>query len=160
MVQFAEAFAHEAIVATLRLPALLQPAAQAFGRTGAELGRFKAAYKSQMELYLHWLDKNERQPDELPPLGIVLCAERNREQVELLETRRIGHPRGRVPYGVTPTRCAAPATAGGHRVGTSSIRTEEQGMNFVVSLIRQSGRTIFQSLLGYRSRPWPSSPKA
>lgn len=26
-----------------------------------KLGRFKAAYKGQMELYLKWLDKHERQ---------------------------------------------------------------------------------------------------
>lgn len=50
-----------------------------------KLGRFKHAYKSQMELYLRWLDKYERQPDELSPLGIILCAEKNTEQVELLE---------------------------------------------------------------------------
>jgi predicted nuclease of restriction endonuclease-like (RecB) superfamily len=50
-----------------------------------KLGRFKHAYKSQMELYLRWLDKYERQPDELPPLGIILCAGKNTEQVELLE---------------------------------------------------------------------------
>ena len=50
-----------------------------------KLGRFKHAYKSQMELYLRWLDKYERQPDELSPLGIILCAGKNTEQVELLE---------------------------------------------------------------------------
>ncbi len=50
-----------------------------------KLGRFKHAYKSQMELYLRWLDKYERQPEELSPLGIILCAEKNTEQVELLE---------------------------------------------------------------------------
>lgn len=50
-----------------------------------KLGRFKPAYKSQMELYLRWLDKYERQPDERPPLGIILCADKNQEQVELLE---------------------------------------------------------------------------
>jgi predicted nuclease of restriction endonuclease-like (RecB) superfamily len=50
-----------------------------------KLGRFKPAYKSQMELYLRWLDKHERQPDERPPLGIILCADKNQEQVELLE---------------------------------------------------------------------------
>jgi predicted nuclease of restriction endonuclease-like (RecB) superfamily len=50
-----------------------------------KLGRFKNAYKSQMELYLRWLDKYERQPDERPPLGIILCADKNKEQVELLE---------------------------------------------------------------------------
>jgi hypothetical protein len=35
-----------------------------------KLGRFKAAYKGQMELYLRWLDKHEREQNELPPLGI------------------------------------------------------------------------------------------
>ena len=50
-----------------------------------KLGRFKHAYKSQMELYLRWLDKYERQPEELSPLGIILCAGKNTEQVELLE---------------------------------------------------------------------------
>ncbi|WP_444815042.1 PDDEXK nuclease domain-containing protein [Variovorax brevis] len=50
-----------------------------------KLGRFKHAYKSQMELYLRWLDKYERAPGELPPLGIILCAEKNDEQIELLE---------------------------------------------------------------------------
>lgn len=50
-----------------------------------KLGRFKHAYKSQMELYLRWLDKHERQPDERSPLGIILCADKNQEQVELLE---------------------------------------------------------------------------
>jgi predicted nuclease of restriction endonuclease-like (RecB) superfamily len=55
-----------------------------------KIGRFKHAYKSQMELYLRWLDKYERAPDELPPLGIILCADKNDEQVELLELRQSG----------------------------------------------------------------------
>ncbi|NRF65367.1 DUF1016 domain-containing protein [Aquincola sp. S2] len=55
-----------------------------------KLGRFKSAYKSQMELYLRWLDKHERQDDELPPLGIILCAQKNEEQVELLELDSAG----------------------------------------------------------------------
>lgn len=50
-----------------------------------KLGRFDARDKGQMELYLRWLDRNERQPDENPPLGLILCAEKNEEQVELLE---------------------------------------------------------------------------
>ncbi|HFH4641230.1 TPA: hypothetical protein ACGJT4_007208, partial [Pseudomonas aeruginosa] len=29
---------------------------------------FKAAYKGQMELYLRWLDKHEREPEEASPL--------------------------------------------------------------------------------------------
>ena len=50
-----------------------------------KLGRFDARDKGQMELYLHWLDKYERQPDESQPLGLILCADRNQKQVELLE---------------------------------------------------------------------------
>jgi hypothetical protein len=37
-------------------------------------GNFKAEYKGQMELYLRWLAKYEREVDEEPPLGIILCA--------------------------------------------------------------------------------------
>jgi predicted nuclease of restriction endonuclease-like (RecB) superfamily len=50
-----------------------------------KLGDFMASYKGQMELYLRWLDKNERGLDEAPPLGIILCAGKKREQIELLE---------------------------------------------------------------------------
>jgi predicted nuclease of restriction endonuclease-like (RecB) superfamily len=38
-----------------------------------KVGEFKAAYKGQMELYLRWLDKHEREPEEASPLGIILC---------------------------------------------------------------------------------------
>ena len=55
-----------------------------------KLGRFKAAHKSQMELYLRWLDRHERERDELPPLGIILCAQKNAEQVELMEIDAAG----------------------------------------------------------------------
>lgn len=50
-----------------------------------KLGRFDARDKGQMELYLRWLDRHERRADENPPLGLILCADRNDEQVELLE---------------------------------------------------------------------------
>ena len=49
-----------------------------------KIGRFKAGYKSQMELYLNWLDKYERRPGEAAPIGLILCAEAGIEQVELL----------------------------------------------------------------------------
>ena len=55
-----------------------------------KVGPFKAAYKGQMELYLRWLDKHERQPGEEPPLGIILCTGGKREQVELLELGKAG----------------------------------------------------------------------
>lgn len=55
-----------------------------------KLGRFQAKHKGQMELYLKWLDRYERQPDEMPPVGLILCAETSREQVELLEMYKDG----------------------------------------------------------------------
>lgn len=50
-----------------------------------KLGRFDARDKGQMELYLRWLDRHERQAHENPPLGLILCADTNQEQVELLQ---------------------------------------------------------------------------
>jgi predicted nuclease of restriction endonuclease-like (RecB) superfamily len=55
-----------------------------------KLGRFKAAHKGQMELYLKWLDKHERQSGEEAPIGLILCAESSREQVELLQMHKDG----------------------------------------------------------------------
>lgn len=48
-------------------------------------GDFKAEYKGQMELHLRWLAKYEQEADENPPLGIILCAGKKQEQIELLE---------------------------------------------------------------------------
>ncbi len=55
-----------------------------------KLGSFKAEYKSQMELYLHWLAKHEQEADEAPPIGIILCAGKKQEQIELLELGKSG----------------------------------------------------------------------
>lgn len=55
-----------------------------------KLGNFRPEYKSQMELYLRWLQKHDQEPDELPPLGIILCAGKKQEQIELLELDRSG----------------------------------------------------------------------
>ncbi|WP_205623568.1 PDDEXK nuclease domain-containing protein [Anditalea andensis] len=43
------------------------------------MGKFKAAYKGQMELYLKWLQKNEMQSGEKKPIGFILCAEKKHE---------------------------------------------------------------------------------
>jgi len=53
-----------------------------------KLGRFKAAYKGQTELYLRWLAKHETEEGEESPLGLILCAEGSHEQIELLELDR------------------------------------------------------------------------
>ena len=55
-----------------------------------KLGNFKAEYKGQMELYLRWLARHEQQPGEETPLGIILCAGKKEEQIELLELGRSG----------------------------------------------------------------------
>ena len=55
-----------------------------------KIGEFKAAHKGQMELYLRWLDKHEREPEEASPLGIILCTGKKREQIELLELDKSG----------------------------------------------------------------------
>lgn len=55
-----------------------------------KLGKFEASHKGQMELYLKWLNKYEKQEGEKEPIGLILCAERNQEQVELLEMHKDG----------------------------------------------------------------------
>jgi predicted nuclease of restriction endonuclease-like (RecB) superfamily len=55
-----------------------------------KLGKFQAKYKGQMELYLKWLNRYERQEGENEPIGLLLCTEGNREQIELLEMHKDG----------------------------------------------------------------------
>jgi predicted nuclease of restriction endonuclease-like (RecB) superfamily len=55
-----------------------------------KIGNFHPEYKGQMELYLRWLAKYEQESDELPPLGIILCAGKKQEQIELLELDKSG----------------------------------------------------------------------
>jgi hypothetical protein len=50
-----------------------------------KLGRFKHSYKSQMELYLRWLEKYEKNESEESPIGLILCAEKSAEVIELLQ---------------------------------------------------------------------------
>ena len=50
-----------------------------------KLEDFQAAHKGQMELYLRWLNKYEKQPGEEAPIGLILCEKAGDETVELLE---------------------------------------------------------------------------
>ena len=50
-----------------------------------KLEAFQPAHIGQMELYLRWLDKHERAPGEESPIGLILCASADAEQVELLQ---------------------------------------------------------------------------
>src|ERR1019366_5578604 len=50
-----------------------------------KLGKFEAADKGQMELYLGWLKRHACEPDEAEPLGMILCAGKSEEHIALLE---------------------------------------------------------------------------
>ncbi|MVX61521.1 DUF1016 family protein [Enterorhabdus mucosicola] len=49
-----------------------------------KLGKFEAAYKGQMELYLRWLEKYEMVEGEKTPIGLILCSGKNDEHIELM----------------------------------------------------------------------------
>ena len=55
-----------------------------------KLGEFKPAHKGQMELYLRYLDKYERRTNEEPPIGLILCAGKKHETIELLDLEKSG----------------------------------------------------------------------
>ena len=55
-----------------------------------KIGDFDPAYKGQMEWYLNWLDKNERLPNEEKPVGIILCAGKDQDDIEYLEMDKTG----------------------------------------------------------------------
>jgi predicted nuclease of restriction endonuclease-like (RecB) superfamily len=55
-----------------------------------KLGKFAPADLGQMEFYLRWLKKHEIRRGEEEPLGLILCAEKSDERVELLELEKRG----------------------------------------------------------------------
>lgn len=55
-----------------------------------KIGKFKPSYQGQMNFYLKWLNRHERQADENPPIGLILCTEASRDQIELLELHKDG----------------------------------------------------------------------
>ena len=55
-----------------------------------KVGDFDAADKGQMELYLAWLKRFECEPDEAEPLGMILCAGKSDEHVELMDLQKSG----------------------------------------------------------------------
>ncbi len=50
-----------------------------------KLDKFQAAYKGQIELYLRWLEKYEMMEGENSPIGLILCASKKHEHIELLQ---------------------------------------------------------------------------
>ncbi len=55
-----------------------------------KIGEFQASDKGQMELYLRWLAKHEQAVGEETPLGLILCAGKSTEHVELLQLEKSG----------------------------------------------------------------------
>jgi predicted nuclease of restriction endonuclease-like (RecB) superfamily len=55
-----------------------------------KLGKFEAADKGQMELYLGWLKRYACEPEEAEPLGMILCAGKSEEHIALLELQKSG----------------------------------------------------------------------
>lgn len=55
-----------------------------------KLDKFKPEHKGQVELYLRWLNKHERNEGEEAPIGLILCAKKSQETVELLELDKSG----------------------------------------------------------------------
>ena len=50
-----------------------------------KLEKFSPAHKGQMDLYLRWLDQNDRAEGEASPIGLILCTSADHEQVELMD---------------------------------------------------------------------------
>jgi predicted nuclease of restriction endonuclease-like (RecB) superfamily len=55
-----------------------------------KLDRFQAADKGQLELYLRWLARHAVCPGEESPIGLILCAGKSAEHVELMELEASG----------------------------------------------------------------------
>jgi len=55
-----------------------------------KLGVFEPEHMGQMALYLRWLEKHELRPGENPPVGLILCAGKDSEEIELLQLDKSG----------------------------------------------------------------------
>lgn len=53
-----------------------------------KMGEFEAGFKGQMELYLSYLDKNEKVEGENSPIGLILCSGKNSEHIELMNLEK------------------------------------------------------------------------
>ncbi|HDO22865.1 MAG TPA: DUF1016 domain-containing protein, partial [Nitrospirae bacterium] len=63
-------------------------------------GRFKPEYAGKMNFYLNLLNDFVREPDENPSIGIILCGDRNRIEVEY-SLKGIDKPVGVAEYTLT-----------------------------------------------------------
>ena len=125
-----------------------------------KIGKFKPGYMGQMNLYLKWLNRYDRQPGEETPIGLILCAEASREQIELLEMDKNGI--AVAEYWTTPAegRASSPHPGGlpGGVGASRSPRTGEALINGVPSEDVPGGmRYVVEdlgSILGIRDKIW------
>lgn len=66
-----------------------------------KVGRFRPEHKGKMEFYLEALDTQERIEGENPPIGIIICRDKNQTVVEYA-LRTAGRPIGVATYSVVP----------------------------------------------------------
>jgi predicted nuclease of restriction endonuclease-like (RecB) superfamily len=66
-----------------------------------KIGSFEPEHKGKMEFYLEALDTQERMDDENPPIGIIICRDKNKTVVEYA-LRTAGRPIGVATYTVVP----------------------------------------------------------
>ena len=64
-------------------------------------GRFKPEYAGKMDFYLEVLNDKERAPDDNPSIGIILCAEKDRLEVEF-SLKSKANPIGVATYQLYP----------------------------------------------------------
>jgi hypothetical protein len=62
-----------------------------------KVGGFKPEYIGKMNFYLSLLDREEKASDEEPTIGLIICAERDRLDVEVA-LQDVGKPIGVVEY--------------------------------------------------------------
>ncbi len=65
-----------------------------------KIGSFKPEHKGKMEFYLEALDTQERMDGENPPIGIIICRDKNKTVVEYA-LRTTGRPIGVATYTVS-----------------------------------------------------------
>ena len=117
-----------------------------------KLSRFRAADKGQMELHLRWLEKHEPRPGEESPLGLILCACRSDEHVELLQLERSS-----IRVSEYSTEVAAPGSLGTKAPWGPSRRLQALQWRpgcqpwIDIALTRESRRR-------FRLSFWPSPP--
>jgi len=66
-----------------------------------KIGSFEPEHKGKMEFYLEALDEQERMEGENPPIGIIVCRDKNKTVVEYA-LRTAGRPIGVSTYTVVP----------------------------------------------------------